>query len=134
MKEVILFVDGAAQPNPGIGGYGVILLHGIHRKELRGSIDHATNNRMEIIAAIEGLKAINQPCKVTVISDSQYLINGASGNWNVSTNLDLWADLDKEAQKHTIDWQWVKGHNGTRENERADQLANMAITEYRMKP
>lgn len=133
MKEIMLYVDGACHPNPGIGGWGAVLLYGIHRKELSGAVDQSTNQRMEIIAAIEGLKALKEPCKVSLWSDSQYLINGATGLWNVSSNLDLWAHLDLMKEPHEIEWNWCKGHNGTTMNELADRLANSAITAHKIK-
>lgn len=139
MKEIEIFCDGSSLGNPGPGGYGVILRYGSYEKELSRGYEITTNNRMELLGALAALSALKEPCKVTLYSDSNYVIQGMTA-WRFSwrkndwdnarkknlKNLDLWQQLDKEAQKHDITWQWVKGHNGHPENERCDILAKNA--------
>ena len=139
MKEIEIFCDGSSLGNPGPGGYGVILRYGSYEKELSRGYKITTNNRMELLGALAALSALKEPCKVTLYSDSNYVIQGMTA-WRFSwrkndldnarkknlKNLDLWQQLDKEAQKHDITWQWVKGHNGHPENERCDILAKNA--------
>lgn len=139
MKEIEIFCDGSSLGNPGPGGYGVILRYGSYEKELSRGYKITTNNRMELLGALAALSALKEPCKVTLYSDSNYVIQGMTA-WRFSwrkndwdnarkknlNNLDLWQQLDKEAQKHDITWQWVKGHNGHPENERCDILAKNA--------
>ena len=139
MKEIEIFCDGSSLGNPGPGGYGVILRYGSYKKELSRGYKITTNNRMELLGALAALSALKEPCKVTLYSDSNYVIQGMTA-WRFSwrkndwdnarkknlKNLDLWQQLDKEAQKHDITWQWVKGHNGHPENERCDILAKNA--------
>lgn len=139
MKEIEIFCDGSSLGNPGPGGYGVILRYGSYEKELSRGYKITTNNRMELLGALVALSALKEPCKVTLYSDSNYVIQGMTA-WRFSwrkndwdnarkknlKNLDLWQQLDKEAQKHDITWQWVKGHNGHPENERCDILAKNA--------
>ena len=135
-----IFCDGACQGNPGPGGWGSITRDDVHEQELSGYDPDTTNNRMELTAAIEALKAIQSPRRVTVYSDSKYVIDGftqylprwkAQGWWKSDgspvMNRDLWEELDVAAQRHEVTWKWVKGHAGHPENERADQLANAAI-------
>ena len=110
---VHLYTDGACKGNPGPGGWGVLLRYGRHEKELCGGEADTTNNRMELTAVIRGLEALNRPCQVTVHTDSQYV-----------KNAELWQQLDQQVARHQVSWQWVKGHAGHPENERADQLAN----------
>ncbi|MEE0987556.1 MAG: ribonuclease HI [Succinivibrionaceae bacterium] len=139
MKEIEIFCDGSSLGNPGPGGYGVILRYGSYEKELSRGYKITTNNRMELLGALAALSALKEPCKVTLYSDSNYVIQGMTAwrfswrknDWNNARkknlkNLDLWQQLDKEAQKHDITWQWVKGHNGHPENERCDILAKNA--------
>ena len=139
MKQVEIFTDGACKGNPGPGGWGVLLRMGRHEKELSGGEAETTNNRMELTAAIRGLNALIEPCEVTLYSDSKYVIDGITkwvhgwkkrGWVNASKkpvrNEDLWHDLIEAANRHRIDWQWVKGHAGHPENERADRLASDA--------
>ena len=135
-KLVELFTDGACKGNPGPGGWGVLLRYGNHEKKLYGGELMTTNNRMELMAAIEGLNALTRPCQVRLTTDSQYIRQGIT-QWVISwkrkgwktasgqsvKNQDLWVQLDALNQKHTIQWCWVKGHAGHRENEIADQLA-----------
>jgi ribonuclease HI len=146
LKEVTIYTDGAAEPNPGPGGYGVVLICGVHRKELQGGFSHTTNNRMEILAAIRGLEALKTPCKVRLHSDSQYLVNAMTQGWarrwqangwrrnrhDKAVNPDLWERLLLLCEKHEVQFLWVKGHAGHRENERCDKLAVQAIQQGRL--
>ncbi len=138
--SIEIFTDGACKGNPGPGGWGAILRFNDQDKELKGAEPHTTNNRMELMAAIQGLMALTPPCKVALYTDSQYLRQGMMGwlaQWKKSgwrnskrepvKNQDLWQQLDELAQGHQITWHWVKGHSGHPENERADVLANEAI-------
>lgn len=137
---VEIFTDGACKGNPGPGGWGAILRFNQQEKELSGAESHTTNNRMELMAAIQGLLALTRSCTVSLYTDSQYLRQGMMGwvaQWKKSgwrnskkepvKNIDLWQQLDALAQQHQITWHWVKGHSGHPENERADTLANQAI-------
>ena len=137
MKQVDIFTDGACKGNPGPGGWGVLLRMGQHEKELSGGEAETTNNRMEMTAVIRALKALIQPCEVTVHTDSRYVIDGMTkwiDGWkkrgwiNASKkpvrNADLWHELIEAAAPHQIHWQWVKGHSGHIENERVDRLAS----------
>jgi len=140
MQEVEIFTDGGCRGNPGIGGWGALLRFGNIEKELSGSAQQATNNRMELTAAIEALRALKRPCKVTLTTDSQYVKNGVSqwmenwkrNNWKTAAkkpvkNQDLWQALDEALAQHEVCWRWVKGHSGHSENERVDALANAAM-------
>ena len=136
-RSVELYTDGACLGNPGPGGYGVVLLYGPHRRELSRGFRWTTNNRMELLAAIVGLEALNQRCSVTLHSDSQYLVKAMSLGWarrweqrgwlladrQPTLNVDLWKRLLALCQEHDVEFDWVRGHNGNKENERADQLA-----------
>ena len=135
-----IFTDGACRGNPGPGGWGAILRYGDTEKRLNGSAAVTTNNRMELLAAIEALAALTRPSEVQLTTDSKYLQDGITkwvakwklNGWKTSNkqvvkNKDLWERLDKLAMIHTVDWHWVKGHSGHRDNELADQLANAAI-------
>jgi ribonuclease HI len=135
-----LFTDGACSGNPGPGGWAAILRYGEHEKELSGGEKATTNNRMEMMAVIEGLKALNKSAPVTIHTDSRYVMDGASkwlAGWKTKgwktadkkpvKNEDLWRMLDMEMARHTIRWIWVAGHSGHVENERADALARGAI-------
>ena len=143
-KIIQIYTDGACKGNPGIGGWGAILISGDHLRELKGAELETTNNRMELTAAIEGLKALKKPSLVHLTTDSQYVRRGMTewinswrkNNWRTASkhpvkNADLWQDLDILCQKHQVEWFWVKGHSGHAENERADFLANCAIDELR---
>ena len=136
-NAIIIYTDGACDPNPGAGGWATVLLHGGLYKELSGGERDTTNNRMEMTAAIEGLRALKRPSTVIVHTDSQYLKNGITTwmpawkrkNWRRSTgapvkNVDLWKRLDELAQTHSVTWKWVRGHAGDVLNERCDQLAS----------
>ncbi|QBZ82950.1 Ribonuclease HI [Hydrogenovibrio crunogenus] len=142
MQEVELFTDGGCRGNPGPGGWGALLRFAGVEKELKGAEMDTTNNRMELTAAIEGLKALKRPCKVTLTTDSQYVKNGITqwmtnwkkNNWKTAAkkpvkNKDLWQALDEALQPHDVSWAWVKGHSGHDENERVDELANQAMDE-----
>ena len=136
-KTVYIFSDGACSGNPGPGGYGVILRCDGKEKELSGGATDTTNNRMEIIAVLEGLKALKYPCSVTVTTDSQYVYNSITKGWaegwkkngwikkdkKPALNADLWDELLGEISKHEVNFVWIKGHNGHSENERCDALA-----------
>jgi len=139
-SEVIIYTDGACSGNPGPGGWAALLKFGSHEKELSGGERQTTNNRMELTAAIEALKALKRPCQVRFYTDSEYLRKGITEwmenwkrrGWKTSgkkpvKNQDLWQALDREIEDHTIEWHWVRGHAGQRENERVDQLAREAI-------
>jgi ribonuclease HI len=142
--RVTIFTDGACSGNPGPGGWGAILMSGPHRKELSGAETETTNNRMELSAAIAALEALKKPTQVELHTDSNYLKDGITkwihgwkrNGWKTADkkpvkNEDLWKRLDEALKTHKIDWHWVKGHAGHPENERADELARMAIAELR---
>ena len=139
-KTVSLYTDGACKGNPGKGGWGVLMRYGSHEKELFGGEAHTTNNRMELTAIIQGLAALKRPCAVVIYTDSQYVKNGMEkwihgwkkNGWKTAAkqpvkNEDLWRQLDQLAAQHQIQWQWVRGHAGHTENERADALANQGV-------
>lgn len=141
-KDVDLFTDGACRGNPGNGGWGVLLRCGGHEKELYGGERDTTNNRMELTAVIMGLRQLKRPCRVRITTDSKYVMQGATEwlpgwkrrNWRTAAkkpvlNQDLWRQFDGLAAEHEIDWQWVRGHSGHPENEKADRLANRGIDE-----
>ena len=141
-KKIAIFTDGACRGNPGPGGWGVVLRYGDQEKEMHGGEPDTTNNRMELMAAIAGLEALRQPCEVVLTTDSRYVMDGVTQwmpnwkrrGWKTASkqpvkNVDLWQRLDAATQPHEIDWQWVKGHSGHPENERADALANKGIDE-----
>ena len=140
MKQVQVYTDGACSGNPGPGGWGAVLRFGDKERELCGGADNTTNNRMELTAAIEGLRALNEPCEVVLTTDSTYVKDGITrwlANWKKNgwktaakkavKNQDLWQELDLQTSRHTVQWQWVKGHSGPPENERADALANQGM-------
>jgi len=139
-EHIEAFTDGACSGNPGPGGWGVWLRYGNHEKELCGGEAHSTNQRMELQAAIEALKALKKPSKITIYSDSKYVIQGITEwisswkkrGWKNSAkkdvaNQDLWQQLDALNNLHNVTWQWVKGHAGHAGNERADELARQGI-------
>lgn len=140
MKQVTLYTDGACRGNPGPGGWGALLIHGDRERELNGGERATTNNRMELRAAIEGLRALREACTVDLATDSTYVMKGMTEwlpawkqrNWKTAAkkpvaNADLWQELEIQTLRHDVHWRWVKGHSGDPGNERADQLANLAI-------
>ena len=144
MKQVIIHSDGGCHGNPGPGGWGVVLTYGEHKRELSGGVPATTNNRMELQAAIAALSALKEPCEVEFHTDSQYVKNGVTkwmANWKRNgwrtqarqpvKNADLWRALDAAVAPHQIQWHWVKGHAGHRDNERCDELAAAAMADIR---
>ncbi|MFT6386787.1 MAG: ribonuclease HI [Cellvibrionaceae bacterium] len=140
MKKIEIFTDGACKGNPGPGGWGALLRYDANEKPLYGGENNTTNNRMELMAAIKSLESLKEPYEVILTTDSQYvrkgitewIVNWKKNGWKNAAkkpvkNSDLWQQLDEQSQKHQIDWRWVKGHSGHRENEIADQLANKGI-------
>lgn len=139
-NSVEIFTDGACKGNPGPGGWGALLRYKGKEKTLFGGELDTTNNRMEMMAVIEALRSLKRPCDVILTTDSVYVKNGITSwingwkqkNWKTSAkkpvkNVDLWKQLDEEVAKHDVEWHWVKGHSGHRENEIADQLANQGV-------
>ncbi|HVW83102.1 MAG TPA: ribonuclease HI [Bryobacteraceae bacterium] len=142
MKKVQLITDGACLGNPGPGGWAAILRYGAHKKEIFGCERHTTNNRMELQAAIEGLRMLKERCDVEVVTDSEYLKNGITSwmpNWKKRNwmtvqkkpvvNRDLWEELDQQVSRHNAQWSWTKGHASHEDNNRADELASRAARE-----
>lgn len=145
MKRIEIFTDGACSGNPGAGGWGVILRYKDLEKELSGGEAMTTNNRMELTAVIEGLKALKEPCNITLYTDSRYVMDGIEkwiyawkkNGWKTTNkksavkNVELWQMLDELREKHEIRFVWVKGHAGHPENERCDELARLAAAEFK---
>ena len=142
MKKVKVITDGACSGNPGPGGWAAILRYNEHKKEVFGYDPHTTNNRMELTAAIEGLRSLKEPCEVEIVTDSEYLKNGITQwihnwkrrNWRTASgspvvNRELWEDLDQAVQRHKVTWSWTKGHASHADNNRADELATRAARE-----
>jgi len=147
MAEIVAFTDGACSGNPGPGGWGVLLQAResgtvLKERELCGGAEETTNNRMELMAVIRGLEALKRPCEVCIVTDSQYVMKGVTEwmsawkrrGWRTASkkpvrNVDLWQRLDEALSRHQVRWQWVRGHTGQAGNERADELANLAIDE-----
>jgi ribonuclease HI len=142
VNEVVMYTDGACKGNPGPGGWGVLLRSGANVKELFGGEQQTTNNRMELMAVIQGLGALKRPCAVLLHVDSLYVLKGMTEwlpgwkakGWRTAAkqpvkNVELWQRLDElvSGAGHDIDWRWVRGHNGDPGNERADELANMGV-------
>ena len=136
MDQVEIFTDGACKGNPGPGGWGAVIRSGSHEKELSGGEPLTTNNRMELLAAIRGLEALNRPCKVDLYTDSMYVRDGITkwihgwrrNGWRTADkkpvkNAELWQELVEAAAPHEVEWHWVRGHAGHAENEQADRLA-----------
>ena len=148
MKRVIIHTDGACKGNPGPGAYAAVLVCGIHRKEISAGFRLTTNNRMELRAAIAALELLSEPCEVELHSDSKYLVQAITEKWidgwqrrgwitsdrKPVKNRDLWQQLLATMSSHKIHWRWVKGHAGHTENERCDQLANLAVTGNSLAP
>ncbi|HWU84116.1 MAG TPA: ribonuclease HI [Rhodocyclaceae bacterium] len=143
-EKIELYTDGACSGNPGPGGWGAVLRMGAHEKELFGGEPQTTNNRMEMIAVIEALRALTRPVQAEVYTDSQYVMKGITEwihgwkarGWKTAAkepvkNVDLWQALDQECARHQLKWHWVKGHNGHPENERADALARRGVEQNR---
>ncbi len=142
LPHVTIYTDGACEPNPGPGGWGALLIFGNHEKELSGSEEQTTNNRMELTAAIRALGALKEPCQVDFYTDSEYLQRGITEwlpNWRKRgwkrkegklANIDLWQALEAELKEHTISWQWVRGHATDRLNQRVDRLARKAMRRF----
>ena len=144
INKVEIFTDGACKGNPGPGGWGAILRYGTTEKEIYGASKNTTNNIMELTDVIESLKNLKKPCELIITTDSKYVKNGITEwihNWKKNgwrtaakkevKNKELWIELDSLIQIHSITWDWVKGHSGHPENERADLLANVAIEELK---
>ncbi|MDY0135643.1 MAG: ribonuclease HI [Thiomicrospira sp.] len=140
MQVVEVFTDGGCRGNPGPGGWGVLLRYNGQEKTLNGAEPDTTNNRMELMAAIQAFEALKRPCRVSITTDSQYVKNGVTQwmagwkkkGWKTANNQpvknqDLWQRLERAMTVHQVDWHWVKGHSGHPENERVDELANLAI-------
>ena len=139
-KFIKIFTDGACRGNPGPGGWGALLRYNDSEKEFSGAVSQTTNNRMELTAAIKALEALNEPCRVCLTTDSNYVKTGIEQwikdwkrrGWRTANkrsvkNQDLWQRLDQVAERHEIEWRWVRGHSGHAENERVDALANEAM-------
>jgi ribonuclease HI len=142
MKRIQIITDGACLGNPGPGGWACILRYNGHAKELSGAVPHTTNNRMELTAAIEGLKQLKEPCEVEVVTDSEYVKNGITkwilgwkkNGWRTAAkkpvvNQDLWVELDDLSRVHRMEWTWTKGHADHADNNRCDELATRAARE-----
>ncbi|ACV27340.1 ribonuclease HI [Kangiella koreensis] len=140
MKKIEIYTDGACKGNPGPGGWGALLRYNKHEKHLFGGELNTTNNRMELMAAIEALKALKDKCQVDLTTDSVYVKNGINQwleNWKAKgwktanrkpvKNQDLWQQLDQQVARHNVTWHWVKGHSGHPENDIADELANKGV-------
>jgi ribonuclease HI len=147
LTHVEIATDGACKGNPGPGGWGALIRSGVHERELSGGEVPTTNNRMELMAAIMGLEALKRPCRVTLSTDSRYVMDGLTkwiagwqrNGWKTADkkpvkNADLWQRLLAAAQPHRIDWKWVKGHAGHPDNERVDKLASDAAVAIRNNP
>ena len=142
-KIVTIYTDGGCVPNPGKGAWAAVLLYGKKRGEISGAEPDTTNNRMELTAAIRALETLKEPCRVTLFTDSEYVKKGITEwmpgwkrkNWarkgGALKNVDLWKTLDTLIQKHDVEWHWVRGHDGIRENERCDELVARAISSLR---
>lgn len=148
LKHVTIYTDGACSGNPGPGGYGVVLIYGKHRKELSGGFRLTTNNRMEIMAAIVGLSALKEKCRVTLYTDSQYLVDAIMKGWakrwkannwyrnkkEKARNIDLWDKLLPLCEQHEVEFVWIRGHNGNPNNERCDNLSVQASAQDDLPP
>lgn len=141
MKKVEIFTDGACSGNPGVGGYCAILKYNGARKEICGGDDNTTNNRMELIAVLEGLKALKEPCEVKLYTDSKYVSDSINKGWlknwirekRKAKNMDLWNEIVVLLEKHRVEFIWIKGHAGNMENERCDKVSKLCIKELKFK-
>jgi len=147
IKHVEIYTDGACSGNPGPGGYGAVIIYKNQRREISQGFKITTNNRMEILAVIEALKILNQPCNINLYSDSKYLIDAITKGWldkwqknnwhrnkkDLVLNIDLWKELLNLLELHNINFIWVKGHNSNKENEHCDFLARQAIKSHNLK-
>ena len=147
-KHITIYTDGCSLGNPGPGGYAAILRYGEHTRELAGGFRRTTNNRMEILAAIEGLRALKAPCRVTLYTDSQYVANAIREGWakrwkangwrrnkkERALNPDLWEELLALCEQHDVEFVWVRGHTGDPDNERCDALAKQAAEQDHLPP
>ncbi|AZP13088.1 ribonuclease HI [Undibacterium parvum] len=144
MDKISIYTDGACKGNPGVGGWGALLIAGEKEKELFGGEKDSTNNRMELMAVIQALTVLKRPCEIILHTDSQYVLKGITEwiqgwkakGWKTAAktpvkNVDLWQALDQARNTHKIEWKWVKGHSGHPGNERADQLANRGVDSVR---
>jgi len=144
MEQVTIYTDGACSGNPGVGGWGAILIHANGSKEIYGGDVFTTNNKMELTAAIEALQALKVPCYVDLYTDSKYVVQGITDwiydwkrkNWHIGgkkpvANVELWKRLDSARWRHHVKWHWVKGHAGNHYNEIADELARRGIKDVR---
>ena len=140
MDKIEIYTDGACKGNPGIGGWGAVLIAGAKKKELFGGEKETTNNRMELMAVIQALTVLKRPCEIVLHTDSQYVLKGITEwikgwkakGWKTAArtpvkNVDLWQALDQAQAVHKIEWKWVRGHTGDPGNEHADQLANRGV-------
>jgi ribonuclease HI len=140
MNDVVMYTDGACSGNPGPGGWGAVLMSGKHRKEIFGGERETTNNRMEMMAIIQGAESLKRGCSVDIYTDSTYVMKGMTEwlegwkkrGWRTASkkpvkNVDLWQRLENALDHHEVNWFWVKGHSGVPENERADELARQGI-------
>jgi ribonuclease HI len=148
LEHVVVYTDGAAEPNPGPGGYGVVLMAGTHRKEISGGFRRTTNNRMELMGVIVALESLTRRCRVTLHSDSKYVVDsvqrGSVFRWqrngwyrtktDKAKNADLWQRFLVAYEKHSVELRWVKGHAGVAENERCDELAVASAQQYPLPP
>lgn len=144
MKKVTIYSDGACSGNPGPGGFGTILVYNGHEKSISEGFGNTTNNQMELLGAIKGLEALTEPCEVTIVSDSKYLCDAINQGWLESwkargwrkadkkpvLNLELWQRLDMLLARHTVSFEWVKGHAGHEYNERCDKMATSEYQKY----
>jgi ribonuclease HI len=139
-NTVVIYTDGACSGNPGPGGWGSVLLYNGHRREISGGEKETTNNRMEMMAVIRSLETLKRPCRIQLHTDSTYVMKGMTEwlanwkrkNWRTAgkqpvKNQELWQRLEQAIERHEVEWYWVKGHSGVTENERADELARLAI-------